>query len=90
MITRVDHIEMVVPDIDIVAEFFKKLGFEEVRRTAHHGSAVEMRLPGQDQVLFEFHTGHATEVPGINHIAFKVEDCQATVAELKAKGIKFD
>jgi glyoxylase I family protein len=90
MLLGIDHIEMVVPDIDIVAEFFKKLGFEEVRRTEHHGSAVEMRLPGENQTLWEFHTGKSIEVPGINHIAFRVDNIEATVAELQARGIRFD
>lgn len=90
MLKRVDHIEIVVRDVDEMAEFFRRMGFEEVRRTEHHGGAVEMKLPGPDQVIFEFHQMEMQENPGVNHIAFLVEDSEATVAELKAKGMKFD
>ncbi len=90
MLRRVDHVAMCVPDVDEMAEFFKKMGFEEVRRTDHHGGSVEVRLPGEDQVVFEFTKLGTTENPGVNHVAFLVDDCGAAVAELKGKGIKFD
>ena len=88
MITGIDHMEIVVRDVDEMAEFFGKLGFEEVRRTDHHGSAVEMRVPGPDGIIIEFHTGHPTEPPGINHIAFRVESTQGTVEEFRALGVE--
>ena len=90
MLKRVDHIEIVVRDVNEMAEFFSKMGFEEIRRTEHHGGAVEMKLPGPDQVIFEFHTMEMQENPGVNHIAFLVEDSQGTVDELKSQGISFD
>lgn len=89
MITGIDHIEICVADIDATAEFFKKLGFVEIRRTKHHGDAVELSLPGENQTVFEFHTGKEEEVPGLNHIAFRVDDVEAAVAELEEKGVKF-
>jgi glyoxylase I family protein len=89
MITRIDHLEICVADIDAVAEFYKKLGFIEIRRTTHHGQAVELALPGENQVVFEFHTGKEEEVPGLNHIAFYVDNMEESVAEFEAKGIKF-
>ena len=88
MITGIDHLEICVADIDAVAEFYKKLGFEEVRRTKHHGDAVELRIPGT-KTIFEFHTGKEEEVPGLNHIAFRVDDIEAAVAELQDKGVTF-
>lgn len=90
MIRKVDHIAMCVPDVDEMAEFFKKMGFEEVRRTDHHGASVEVRLPGENQVVFEFTKLGTTEVPGVNHVAFQVDDCQAVVSQLKVEGIMFD
>ncbi|MCW5852439.1 MAG: VOC family protein [Anaerolineae bacterium] len=89
MITRVDHLEICVGDIDAVAELFKKLGFVEIRRTKHHGEAVELSLPGEDQLVFEFHTGKDEEVVGVNHIAFKVDNLEEAVAEFEARGVKF-
>jgi catechol 2,3-dioxygenase-like lactoylglutathione lyase family enzyme len=90
MLKRVDHIEIVVKDLAHMSEFFQTLGFQVVRRTEHHGGAVELKLPGPDQVIFELHTLEAEENPGINHIAFLVEDSQATVDALTAKGIEFE
>lgn len=89
MITRVDHLEICVRDIDAVADLFKKLGFVEIRRTKHHGEAVELSLPGEDQVVFEFHTGKDEETVGLNHIAFKVDNLEEAVAEFEARGVEF-
>ncbi|GAA1022668.1 hypothetical protein Aple_092390 [Acrocarpospora pleiomorpha] len=87
MIIGIDHIEIVVADIDAMSTFFQTLGFTEVRRTDHHGQAVEMLVPGTEGTIIEFHTGHATEPPGLNHIAFRVDDCAATVEELRGAGV---
>jgi glyoxylase I family protein len=90
LITGIDHIEIVVKDINEMAEFFTRLGFVELRRTDHHGKAVEMQLPGDNPFVIEFHTGTRTEPPGINHIAFRTTDCAATARELEAQGVPFD
>ncbi len=90
MLQKVDHIAITVPNVNQMAEFFKQLGFEEIRRTDHHGGAVEVKLPGEHQVILEFTTLRATENPGVNHVAFLVDDCEKTVTALQAKGIEFD
>ena len=89
MLQGVHHIEFLVRDVDETKEYFKKLGFEVVRVTDHHGRAVEMRIPG-DQVIFEFHTVAKSENPGVNLIAFKVDNLEATEGDLRSKGIPFD
>ncbi len=90
MLERVDHIAITVPDVNQMAAFFKHLGFQEVRRTDHHGGAVEVKLPGEGQVILEFTTLRANENPGVNHVAFRVADCEKAVTHLQARGIKFD
>jgi glyoxylase I family protein len=90
MLKRVDHIAVTVPNVNAMAAFFKRMGFEEIRRTDHHGGAVEVKLPGEGQVVFEFTTLRGTENPGVNHVAFQVDDCERAVAELQANGIAFD
>ena len=90
MLERVDHIAITVQDVNQLAGFFKRLGFEEVRRTDHHGGAIEVKLPGEHQVILEFTTLRANENPGVNHIAFRVDDCAKAVAEIQAQGVKFD
>jgi len=89
MIKGIDHLEVVTRDVEAMAEFLKKLGFKEVRRTDHHGLAIEVRPPGENQPVFELHAVAESYNPGINHIAFTVDDCQATFEQLKAKGIVF-
>ena len=37
MITQIDHIEMIVNDVDAHVEFYQKLGFKLLTRTDHHG-----------------------------------------------------
>ena len=90
MLKRVDHIAISVPDVNQMAGFFERLGFEVIRRTDHHGGAVEVKLPGEHQVVFEFTTLRGTENPGVNHLAFRVDDCERAVADLQVQGLKFD
>ncbi len=90
MLKRVDHIAITVPDVNAMAAFFTRLGFEEIRRTDHHGGAVEVKLPGEAQVVLEFTTLRANENPGVNHVAFQVDDCERAVSALEAKGVRFD
>lgn len=88
-VTRVDHIDIAVHDLDEHLRLFKAMGFEEIRRTEHYGGAVEVRLPG-DSVTFELHKLKMTDNPGVNHIAFAVEDSSAVVDQLKSAGVLFD
>ena len=91
MLTRIDHIEIVVRNVEEVVSFYKQLGFQEVLRTTHHRLSVEMQLPGPNQPIYEFHElVEGSEKPGIDHIAFVVDDMQKTHDELLAKGMKFE
>jgi glyoxylase I family protein len=90
MILRIDHIELVVHDLDEHIAFFEKLGFQVINRTMHHGGSVEMRLPGPDQVTIEMHQIGAEEVPGWNHIAFAVEDVAQARDQLLGAGVPFE
>lgn len=85
MIERIDHIEIVSSDADEMVEFLKLLGFREHRSTDHHGTSYELTI-GDDGPLFEVHTVEEEEIPGINHIAFAVDDLEEFVGELRAAG----
>ncbi len=89
MLTKVHHIAIAVRDVEKMVQFLKTLGLEEVRRLDHHGGAVEMSLPGENQVILDFHKVGEGEELGVNHIAFLVDDPMATEADLKAKGVSF-
>lgn len=72
----IDHIELVVKDVDTFVNMFKAMGFELLTRTTHHGGSAEMKLPGENQVIFELHSVAGEENPGMNHIAFLTDDIE--------------
>ncbi|MGI6404398.1 MAG: hypothetical protein ACOX0K_09410 [Oscillospiraceae bacterium] len=47
MLKFVDHIDMLVTDLEAQITFFEKLGFIIKRRLPDHGNAVEMQLPAR-------------------------------------------
>ena len=88
MIRGVDHIELIVRNLDEYIGFLETLGFEMLTRTTHHGGSVEMGIPGQEFPIFEIHQVTDEEVIGVNHIAFRVDDAQAAHDALHAAGIE--
>lgn len=89
MIRSIDHIELIVRDLEEFVTFFQNLGFELLMRTGHHGGSVEMTLPGENQPIFEIHQAGGEEVIGINHIALKVDDAKAAYEAFQEKGVPF-
>jgi catechol 2,3-dioxygenase-like lactoylglutathione lyase family enzyme len=87
MVTRVDHIELVVHRFDEFISLFRALGFKELARTKHHGDSVEFQLPGENQPIFEIHRVSGEENIGVNHIAFQVDDVEAARRNLAAAGV---
>ena len=87
MIGEIDHIEIEASDAEEMADFMKKLGYEEYRRTEHHGLSIELEPGSGEGPLFEIHTVQGEEVPGINHIAYRVDDVEETHAELEDAGV---
>src|SRR5262245_60008248 len=87
MVTRIDHIELVVHRFDDYVALFRALGFTELTRTKHHGDSVEFQLPGENQPIFEIHRVTGEENIGVNHIAFQVADVAAARQELAARGV---
>ena len=89
MIRGIDHIELIVRDVDEFVRFFQAMGFELILRTSHHGGSAELKLPGENQPVFEIHTVIDEESIGVNHIAFKVDDVRQSHAELSGSGVRF-
>ena len=87
MVLGIDHIELIVRDVDQHVEFFQKLGFKLLMRTSHHGGSAELQLPGDNQPVLEIHTVTGEETIGVNHIAFKVANAQESYDEITGKGI---
>ncbi len=85
--TQVDHIELIVNDLDGFVRMFEAMGYEETARSSHHGVSVEFQLPGANQPIFEIHQVSDEEVVGVNHIAFRVDDVKAAAEDLRSKGV---
>jgi len=88
LLMRIDHMEIIVRDVNEYVEFLKMFGFECVRETEHHHGSAEMKLPGDHQPLVEIHRVEGGENPGINHMAFVADDIDAVADLLKEKGIE--
>jgi catechol 2,3-dioxygenase-like lactoylglutathione lyase family enzyme len=88
MIRGIDHIELIVRDVEEFVAFFERMGFKVLTRTSHHGASAELQLPGANQPIFEIHQVGGEENIGVNHIAFKVDNAQQSYDELQGKGLK--
>ena len=91
-VQRMDNVLIVVDDLEAAKSFFIELGLEDVRATL-----AFMRTPdGHGRVeLDKFHTPNAirfgpVDAPvnalGIRRIMFAVEDINAVVAHMRARG----
>lgn len=89
MITSIDHMELIVRDVDAHVTFFEKLGFNVLTRTTHHGGCAELQLPGENQPIIEIHEASGEEVIGINHIALKVDNAGEAHETLAQNGVRF-
>ena len=85
MVRGIDHIEIIVRDVEEYIAFFERMGFKLLTRTTHHGSSAELQLPGNNQPIFEIHQVGREENIGVNHIAFKVDNAQEMYKQLKGK-----
>src|ERR1700687_4857359 len=98
MIKRIDHIAIVVDDIDGALNFWRDtLGLEltHVEVVADQQSAVAFLPTGESEVELVKPTTSTSGVarylakrgPGIHHICFEVDDIAATLAELKNRRV---
>ena len=83
---KIDHIELIVKDVDAFVSMFEAMGFKLLKRTTHHGESAELQLPGENQVIFEIHTVAGSENPGMNHMAYLTDDIERERTALIAKG----
>lgn len=90
MLNRVDHIEIAVDNVEAEVEFFKSLGFEELCRSGEAPKlSVQLKLPGENQVMFKIFLTKEGKKPGVDHISFELTEGAATREAMKEKGIAF-
>lgn len=90
MFRRVDHIEMIVRDLTASRAFYETIGFEHKRTTDHHSASVELQLGGPGGLVLEMHEPEMEENIGINHVAYLVDDIEASVAGLVDAGARLE
>ncbi len=92
LLKKIDHIEVVVGNLESAMEYYAKLG-PMVRHTTHHGGSAEFMI---GDCLFEIHKvgagGRNEENPGIDHISWLVEggkdELETVRKDLVSKGIE--
>ena len=99
MFNRVDHIGVAVEDIDASLELYERdYGMTLVHRETIAEQGVEAALldVGENHIELLAATGPDTPVgkfiakkgPGMHHVAYQVDDIEATLAALKEAGLK--
>jgi catechol 2,3-dioxygenase-like lactoylglutathione lyase family enzyme len=90
---RVDHVGMMVPDLDQGVEWYVgNLGFTLHDRWANPDAGMEWAHLGLGDFMLELVTRPGLDAPakgtaGYHHLAITVEDCQETVTALEARGV---
>lgn len=98
-IKRIDHIAIVVSDLEAALSFWRDaLGLEMARLEEAPEQQSEIAFLPSGESLVELvrpttdDSGVARYLqkrgPGLHHICFEVEDLEASLAELKAKGVR--
>ncbi|NOG71528.1 VOC family protein [Roseicella sp. DB1501] len=89
-----DHVHLRSPDLEATAAWFQEtLGAEVARRVSGEAPRIDMVLGGLN--LFISQSDNRVAAPptspynGIDHFGLAVDDLDAAVAELKAKGVTF-
>jgi catechol 2,3-dioxygenase-like lactoylglutathione lyase family enzyme len=84
-IQRMEHVGIVVDDLAVAAAFFVELGLKLQGEGPVEGGWVD-RVVGLEGVRAEIAMANT---PGIRHVAFAVDDIDAVVASLRARGAEF-
>jgi|HigsolmetaAR203D_1030402.scaffolds.fasta_scaffold00226_17 methylmalonyl-CoA epimerase len=95
---RVNHIAIIVDDLEKAMEpYVKGLGLEptEIEFVESYNTRIVFLPVGDTQIELLQPLGDAGELQeflkaggGLHHIAFEVEDVEASIAELEEKGIR--
>ncbi len=98
-ITRIEHLAIVVPDIEAALEFWRDgLGLEVAHSANEEGQAVEVAfMPVGDSVIelvqpIDDGSGIgrflAAKGPGIHHVCLGVDDLDGAIANLRERGVR--
>jgi methylmalonyl-CoA/ethylmalonyl-CoA epimerase len=98
MFTRIDHIGFVVADVDQAVAFYGQAfgltAWERIAMPERHiavavspmgESLIELLAPTSDEAAFAKFLRERG--PGMHHIAYRVDDIHAALAELQRRGV---
>ncbi len=98
MFTLVDHVGFVVADVEAAVEFYSQAfgltQWERISLPERHAAIAVARMgdtlleliaPTSDQAAFARFLNE--KGPGIHHIAYRVDDIQAALDDLQARGV---
>lgn len=99
MLEAIDHTGVAVEDLEAAIPYYRDvLGLALVHRETVASQGVEAVLfdLGESHIELLAPTGPATAVgrflakrgPGLHHVAYRVEDIEATLASLRAAGVQ--
>ena len=97
MFKRIHHVAIIASDYERSKRFYHEtLGFRiiaETFRAERDSWKLDLALPDGSQIeLFSFpgapERPNYPEAAGLRHLAFSVDDVDATAAELKARGVE--
>jgi methylmalonyl-CoA/ethylmalonyl-CoA epimerase len=96
-LTRVNHLGVIVADLNRAVDGFTRILGLELDHTELYGDELDIAFLPCGQTLVElihprtsngFSADHLRENgPGIQHVAFEVEDLEAALAELAERGV---
>lgn len=87
MIGELDHIDIQAADAEAMVSFLKVLGYTVEATSDHHGTSYELVPQNSNGPLVEIHQVSEGKTPGINHLAFSVDDIEETIATLEERGL---
>lgn len=101
LFTKIDHVGIAVPDLDVAIAFYadtfgitsvheetnEEQGVREAMLAVGDGTTlIQLLAPlDEDCIMAKFIDGHG---PGLQQVAYTVEDIEAASAELRAKGLR--
>lgn len=99
----VDHLAIAVDDLEAAVIFYRdRLGFSEVERRVTEGKKVGMESAvmkaGELKVVLAKGTSPESQIsryvaeygPGVQLVAFMVQEIESVVADLRQRGLSFD
>lgn len=97
MIIRLDHVAIVVKDIERALNFYTNIiGFKVVQKREIHGRVVIALKAGDAEIDLWWYREEEATLPetkktdiGVKHVCILVDDVQRIYEEMKEKGVNF-